>query len=82
MNKSIISGKWHEIKGKVKEKWGKLTEDDLTAIDGKREVLLGKLEKHYGFAKDKAEAELAKFESSCCCGKESCSHEKKAKAKF
>lgn len=61
MNKDTFEGKWHELKGKVKEKWGKLTDDDLTKINGKREALLGKLQTHYGYAKDKAEKELSDF---------------------
>lgn len=64
MNKDIFQGKWHELKGQVKEQWGKLTEDDLTEIDGKRENLLGKLQSRYGYAKDRAEEELEHFESS------------------
>lgn len=64
MNKDIFQGKWHEMKGKVKEKWGKLTDDDLKAIDGKTENLLGKLQKNYGFAKDRAEKEINDFEKS------------------
>lgn len=65
MNKDLFKGKWHEMKGKIKEKWGKLTDDDLTEIDGKTENLLGKLQKHYGYAKDRAERELNEFEKSC-----------------
>lgn len=64
MNKDLFEGKWHEIKGKVKEKWGKLTDNDLTEINGKTENLLGKLQKHYGYAKDKAEKEINDFEKS------------------
>lgn len=70
MNKDIFKGKWHELSGKVKEKFGKLTDNDLTAINGKREALLGKLQTRYGYAKDKAEEELASFEESCGCEKE------------
>jgi len=69
MNKDIFEGKWTEVKGKVKENWGKLTDDDLTEINGKREVLLGKLQSHYGYAKDQAEKELEKFGNSCGCDK-------------
>lgn len=69
MNKDLFEGKWHEYKGKIKEKWGKLTDNDLTQIDGKRETLLGKLQTSYGYAKDKAETELAEFEKSCGCDK-------------
>ncbi|MBA3721671.1 MAG: CsbD family protein [Parachlamydiaceae bacterium] len=74
MNKDQFEGKWHEVKGKVKEKWGKLTDNDLTEINGKKESFLGKLQARYGYAKDKAEKELADFEKSCGCDK---SHEKK-----
>ncbi len=65
MNKDLFEGKWHEIKGKVKEKWGKLTDDDMTQINGKREQLLGKLQTRYGYAKDRAEQEINDFEKSC-----------------
>ncbi len=64
MNKEIFDGKWHEVKGKVKEKWGKLTDDDLTEIDGKKESLLGKLESRYGYEKNRAEKELEEYEHS------------------
>lgn len=64
MNKDIFKGKWHDFKGKIKAKWGKLTDDDLTEINGERESLLGKLETRYGFEKDRAEKELEKFEES------------------
>lgn len=67
MNKDTIQGKWHELKGEVKTKWGKLTDNDLTQIDGKREKLLGYLQKHYGYAKEEAETELNSFEKSCGC---------------
>jgi len=72
MNKDIVAGKWKEYSGKVKEKWGKLTDNELTEINGKREALLGKLEKHYGYAKDQAEEELSSFEKSCGCGSDRC----------
>jgi uncharacterized protein YjbJ (UPF0337 family) len=62
MNWDRIEGKWTEFKGHVKDKWGKLTDDDLTEIGGKRDVLLGKIQNRYGIAKDKAEAELSDFE--------------------
>ncbi len=64
VNKDFLGGKWHEFKGKVKEQWGKLTDDDLTQINGKREELLGKLQSRYGYAKDKAEQELTSFEKN------------------
>ncbi len=69
MNKDLLEGKYHEFKGKIKEQWGKLTDNDLTEINGKRESLLGKLQGYYGYAKNEAEDQLKKFENSCGCGK-------------
>ena len=57
MNEDILKGKWQEIKGRVKEKWGKLTDNDLGEIEGKGEKLLGLLQKKYGYIRDKAEME-------------------------
>jgi uncharacterized protein YjbJ (UPF0337 family) len=57
MNEDILKGKWQEIKGRVKEKWGKLTDNDLREIEGKGEKLLGLLQKKYGSIRDKAELE-------------------------
>jgi uncharacterized protein YjbJ (UPF0337 family) len=70
MNKDILKGTWLEIKGRVKEKWGKLTGNDLGEIEGKGEKLLGLLQKKYGHIRNKAEleykdsAELAEIVSS------------------
>ena len=64
MNEDILKGKWHEIRGSVKTKWGKLTDDDLTAISGQTEKLLGLLQTRYGYAKEKAEEEYKTFVSS------------------
>ena len=61
MNWDQIKGNWTQFTGKVKEKWGKLTDDDLTAAAGRRDQLLGLLQKRYGYAKDKAEQELNEF---------------------
>ena len=70
MNEDILKGKWLEIKGRVKEKWGRLTDNDLFEIEGKGEKLLGFLRKKYGYIRDKAElgykdgVELAEIVSS------------------
>ncbi|MES2273654.1 MAG: CsbD family protein, partial [Chlamydiota bacterium] len=45
MNRDLFEGKWHEVKGKIKEKWGKLTDDDVAQINGKYEQLVGRLQK-------------------------------------
>ena len=62
MNWDIIEGNWTQTKGKVKEQWGKLTDDDLTKISGKRDQLAGKLQERYGIAKDEVEKQLEEFE--------------------
>lgn len=64
MNEDILKGRWHEVRGTVKARWGKLTDDDLTAISGKTEKLLGTLQTRYGYAKDKAEDEFKEFMAS------------------
>lgn len=53
-----IEGNWKQFSGKVKEKWGQLTDDDLTEINGKRDQLEGVLQQRYGYAKDKARDEI------------------------
>lgn len=60
----VIKGSWKEFKGKVKKKWGKLTDNDLTEIEGKAEELTGKLQKIYGLSKEKAEKEYQDFKKS------------------
>jgi uncharacterized protein YjbJ (UPF0337 family) len=63
MNWDRIEGNWKQAKGKIREQWGKLTDDDLDIIDGKREKLAGKIQHAYGVSKDEAEKQLAHFES-------------------
>ena len=58
MNWDRIEGNWKQFSGKVKEKWGQLTDDDLTRINGNREQLEGVLQQRYGYAKDKAKEEI------------------------
>ena len=62
MNKDIFQGNWNQLKGKVKQKWGKLTDDDLDVIDGKRIELAGKLQERYGYGMDEAEEQLKDWE--------------------
>jgi len=64
MNWDQIKGNWKQLEGSVKEKWGKLTDDDLTVIAGKRDKLLGKLQERYGYEKAQAEKELETFVGS------------------
>ena len=57
-NKDILTGKWHELKGQVKQQWGKLTDDDVTRLSGKTEELVGVLQQRYGYGKAQAEMEI------------------------
>jgi uncharacterized protein YjbJ (UPF0337 family) len=61
MNWDQIQGKWKQSMGSVKEKWGKLTEDDLTMINGRKEQLVGKIQERYGIAKEAAEKQVDEF---------------------
>jgi uncharacterized protein YjbJ (UPF0337 family) len=61
MNWDQVTGNWKQFKGKVKEKWGQLTDDDLTTIEGKRDQIAGKLQERYGYEKERAERELDDF---------------------
>jgi uncharacterized protein YjbJ (UPF0337 family) len=56
--KDILFGKWHELKGQVRQQWGKLTDDDLARLSGKTEELAGVLQQRYGYAKGQAEKEI------------------------
>lgn len=67
MKTDQLKGNWKQIKGQIKEKWGELTDDDLTRIDGQREKLLGAIQKKYGVAKEEAEKQVRDFEGSCKC---------------
>jgi uncharacterized protein YjbJ (UPF0337 family) len=61
MNWDRIEGKWKQSVGKVKEKWGKLTDDDMDVIAGRRDQLVGKIQERYGIAKDAAERQVDDF---------------------
>jgi len=58
MDWNRIEGNWKQFKGKVKEQWGQLTDDDLDRIDGKREELEGRIQERYGIARDKARQDI------------------------
>jgi uncharacterized protein YjbJ (UPF0337 family) len=57
------SGKWEQLKGRVKAQWGKLTDDDLKVIEGHGEELAGKIQQRYGLAKEEAERQAKEFRS-------------------
>lgn len=58
MNKDQFEGQWLQLKGKIKEKWGKLSDDEITQINGKFDQFIGKLQRAYGYSKEKAEDEV------------------------
>ncbi len=62
MNWDQIEGNWKQFKGKVREKWGDLTDDDFDKIAGRRDALIGKIQERYGIARDKAEEEVEEWE--------------------
>ncbi|HET7065608.1 MAG TPA: CsbD family protein [Rudaea sp.] len=64
MNQDIIKGKWSQIRGKLKEKWSKLTDDDLGRLEGHRDYLVGKVQERYGIARDQADEQVNEFERS------------------
>ena len=63
MNHDRAAGAWHQIKGKVKEQWGRLTDDDLRQLEGHGEQLAGKLQQRYGMAEEEAERQAKAFRS-------------------
>ncbi|HLJ13121.1 MAG TPA: CsbD family protein [Bryobacteraceae bacterium] len=69
MNSDRMQGDWKQLKGKVKEKWGRLTDDDLTVINGQTEQLIGKIQERYGIARDEAENQFKAFQSGYSQGK-------------
>jgi len=64
MNDDKIKGQWKQLSGKLKAKWGKLTDDDLKVAEGNSEYLAGKLQERYGIAKDEAKKQVEEFDRS------------------
>ena len=63
MNEDKLKGQWKQLAGKLKAKWGKLTDDDLTVNDGTTEYLEGKIQERYGIARDDAKRQVKEFAS-------------------
>lgn len=61
MNDDTMKGGWKELKGKARQKWGQLTDNELDQLQGKREELSGVLQKKYGYARDRADREVDEF---------------------
>jgi uncharacterized protein YjbJ (UPF0337 family) len=65
MNWDRIEGNWKQFKGKVKQQWGRLTDDRIDVIAGKRDELLGAVQEAYGVARDEAERQVKNWEQRC-----------------
>ncbi len=61
MQRDILEGKWRQLRGQIREKWGKLTDDDLERAQGRWDRIVGLLQERYGYARQQAEAELDAF---------------------
>jgi uncharacterized protein YjbJ (UPF0337 family) len=64
MNSDQFEGKWKQLKGSVKERWGKLTDDDITMLSGKKDQFVGKLQERYGITREQAEIEADEWASA------------------
>jgi len=64
MNADRLQGNWKQVKGSVKERWGKLTDDDIDVIDGQRDQLIGRIQERYGIAKDEAQTQVDRWMKS------------------
>ena len=62
MNSDQIKGNWKQFVGRAKEKWGRLTNDDWTVVEGKRDQLVGKIQERYGITREEAQRQLDEFE--------------------
>lgn len=58
MNSDQLQGKWKQVKGSIKERWGKLTDDDIDVIAGKRDQLIGRIQERYGIGKEDAQRQV------------------------
>ena len=61
MNPEILKGKWNQVKGDIRTRWGKLTDDDVAQIQGQAEKMIGKLQERYGYQRERAEREIDEF---------------------
>jgi uncharacterized protein YjbJ (UPF0337 family) len=61
MNPEILKGRWNQLRGEIRTRWGKLTDDDVTQIQGQAEKMIGKLQERYGYKREQAEKELNEF---------------------
>jgi len=63
MNRDTLKGQWTHLKGQVRKRWGKLTDDEIDQIQGDAEILMGKLQERYGYTRDQAQREIDRWEA-------------------
>jgi uncharacterized protein YjbJ (UPF0337 family) len=78
MNQDQAAGQWQQFKGKLKETWGKMTDDDLELYKGKKDQFFGKLKEHHGIEREEAEKQSTKLEKECNYSCDSASKTKSA----
>ena len=61
MNPEILKGRWNQLRGDIRARWGKLTDDDVAQIQGQAEKMIGKLQERYGYKREQAEKEINEF---------------------
>lgn len=61
MNRDILEGKWKQLKGEVKQQWGRLTDDDVDRIEGNYDELVGRIQERYGYSREEAEEEVDEY---------------------
>jgi uncharacterized protein YjbJ (UPF0337 family) len=61
MNRDILEGKWMQLKGNIKQQWGRLTDDELDQINGRYEELVGRVQERYGYSREEAANEVDMF---------------------
>lgn len=64
MNSDQLKGKWKQVKGSAKERWGKLTDDDIDVIDGQTDQLIGKIQERYGLAREAAQKQVDEWNAT------------------
>jgi uncharacterized protein YjbJ (UPF0337 family) len=61
MNDDVLKGQWKQLRGRIREKWGQLTDDELDMIQGRKDILVGKIQERYGYTRDEAAQEVDRF---------------------
>jgi uncharacterized protein YjbJ (UPF0337 family) len=82
MNSDVFEGKWKQLKGSVKQRWAKLTDDDITAMSGKRDELVGKLQERYGYTKEQAQREADEWATAASSDLDAASTPRSTAAKY